>query len=73
MWGPLLGTAVVASLAEAGAGYGLGEFMISGLLMMLVILFFPAGIVGIPRALKRFVDRRRGILVEEEDAGATTA
>ena len=73
VWGPLLGTAVVASLAEAGAGFGLGEFVISGFLMMLVVLFFPAGIVGIPRALKRFLDRRRGIIVEDEDAGATTA
>ena len=75
VWGPLLGTAGVASLAEAGAGFGLGEFVISGFLMMLVVLFFPAGIVGIPRALKRFADRRRGIIVEDEDedAGATTA
>ena len=73
VWGPLLGTAVVATIGEAGAGYGLGEFMISGLLMMLTVLFFPAGIVGIPRAVKRFVDRRRGIIVEDEDAGATTA
>ena len=73
VWGPLLGTAVVASLGEAGVGYGMGEFMISGLLMMLVILFFPTGIVGIPRTVKRFVDRRRGIIVEEEDAGATTS
>ena len=51
MWGPLLGSAVVATLGEAGAGYGLGEFMISGLLMMLVILFFPVGIVQRRRQL----------------------
>ena len=30
VWGPLLGTAVVETLGEAGRGYGLGEFVISG-------------------------------------------
>ena len=73
VWGPLLGTGVVRLIAELSRGFGLGDFVISGFLMMLVVLFFPAGIVGIPRALKRFVDRRRGIIVEEEDAGETTA
>ena len=74
VWGPLLGTAVVETLGEAGRGYGLGEFVISGFLMIVVVLFFPAGIVGVPRALKRFIDRRRGIVVEDEEAtGGTTA
>ena len=74
VWGPLLGTAVVETIAELSRGYGLGEFVISGLLMMLVVLFFPAGIVGIPRAVTRFVNRRRGIVVEDEEAtGGTTA
>ena len=41
--------------------------------MIVVVLFFPAGIVGIPRAVMRYVDRRRGIIEEEEDEGATTA
>ena len=73
VWGSLLGTAVVETFGEAGRGYGLGEFVISGFLMMVVVLFFPAGIVGIPRAVMRYVDRRRGIIEEEEDEGATTA
>ena len=73
VWGPLLGTAVVETIGEAGRGYGLGEFVISGFLMIVVVLFFPAGIVGIPRAVMRYVDRRRGIIEEEEDEGATTA
>ena len=74
VWGPLLGTAVVETLGEAGRGYGLGEFVISGFLMMVVVLFFPAGLVGVPQALKRFIDRRRGIVVEEQEAtGGTTA
>ena len=73
VWGPLVGTGVVRLIAELARGFGLGDFVISGFLMMLVVLFFPAGVVGIPQALKSFVDRRRGIIVEEEDAGATTA
>ena len=74
VWGPLLGTAVVETIAELARGYGLGEFVISGFLMMVIVLFFPVGLVGVPRALKRFVDRRRGIVVEEREAtGGTTA
>ena len=74
VWGPLLGTAVVETIAELGRGYGLGEFVISGLLMMVIVLFFPVGLVGVPQALKRFIDRRRGIVVEEQEAtGGTTA
>jgi branched-chain amino acid transport system permease protein len=73
VWGPLLGTAVAETFGEMGRGLGLGEFILTGFLMILVVLFFPPGVVGIPKALKRFIDRRRGIIVEEEDAGATTA
>ena len=73
VWGPLLGTAVVEAIGEVARGYGLGEYVVSGFLMIVVVLFFPVGIVGIPRTVKRFVDRRRGIIVEDEDAGATTA
>ena len=73
VWGPLLGTAVVETIGELGRGLGLGEFILSGFLMMLVIIFFPPGIVGIPKVIKRIINRRRGIIEEEEDEGATTA
>ena len=73
VWGPLLGTAVVETIGELGRGLGLGEFILSGFLMMLVVMFFPPGVVGIPKAIKRFINRRRGIIEEEEDQGATTA
>ena len=73
VWGPLLGTAVVETIGELGRGLGLGEFILSGFLMMVVIIFFPPGIVGIPKVIKRIINRRRGIIEEEEDEGATTA
>ena len=49
MWGSRLGTAAVETIAELARGHGLGEFVISGFLMMEIVLFFPVGLVGARR------------------------
>ena len=42
--------------------------------MIVVMLFFPAGLVGLPRLVRRIILKRRGIIEEEPDThGPATA
>ena len=59
IWGPILGVFVVKGIAMLVRGLGAYEIILSGLLMILVMLFIPEGLSGLPRRIRRFLTRRR--------------
>ncbi len=71
--GPVLGTVLLKSIGEAVRGYGEYEVIFSGFLMIVVMIFMPGGILSIPKYIRSFVRKRRGIIIEEEARrGSTT-
>jgi branched-chain amino acid transport system permease protein len=56
--GPLVGTAILTLLAEETRSMQQYQPMLTGAIAIIVMLFMPAGIVGIPAALKRWMKRR---------------
>ena len=74
VWGPVIGTVFLEFLGEAVRGFGALEIVLSGFFMILVMLFFPAGLVGLPRLVRRIILKRRGIIEEDPDThGPATA
>ena len=59
VWGPILGTFVVKGIALGVRGVGPYEVILAGGLMILVMIFIPEGLIGLPRRVRRFF-RRRG-------------
>ena len=59
VWGPILGVFVVKGIAMAVRGLGAYEIILSGLMMILVMIFVPEGLSGLPRRIKRYLGRRR--------------
>ena len=58
--GPVLGTILLKGIGEAVRGVGPYEIVASGTLMILVMIFMPAGIVGIPKIVSTFIRKRFG-------------
>lgn len=58
--GPVLGTILLKGIGEAVRGVGPYEIVASGTLMVLVMIFMPAGIVGIPKIVSTFIRKRFG-------------
>ena len=58
VWGPILGTFVVKGIALGVRGVGPYEVILAGGLMILVMLFIPEGLIGLPRRVRRFFRRR---------------
>ena len=56
--GPVLGTILLKGIGEAVRGVGAYEIIFSGALMILVMMFMPEGMLGVPRAVSSFVRRR---------------
>ena len=59
VWGPILGVFVVKGIAMSVRGIGAYEIILSGALMILVMIFIPEGLSGLPRRIRRYVTRRR--------------
>ena len=73
VWGAVIGTFFIEFLGEAVRGWGELEIVLSGFFTIMVVLFFPSGLVGLPKTIKRFIDRRRGIVDDErKERGAAT-
>ena len=58
--GPVLGTVLLRTIGAAVRGVGAYEVIFSGVLMILVIMFMPEGMLGVPRAVSSFIRRRLG-------------
>ena len=67
VWGPILGVFIVKGIAMAVRGVGEYEVVIAGALMILVMLFIPEGLSGLPRRIRRRLTERR---VRGETGGA---
>lgn len=63
VWGPILGVFVVKGITLVVRGLGAYEIIISGVMMILIMIFIPEGLSGLPRRLKRYLTKRR---VEEQ-------
>ena len=63
VWGPIIGVFIVKGITLIVRGLGAYEVIISGALMILVMIFIPEGISGLPKRLKRYLTNRR---VEKE-------
>ena len=59
VWGPILGVFVVKGITLVVRGLGEYEIIISGVMMILVMIFIPEGLSGLPRRLKRYLTKRR--------------
>jgi branched-chain amino acid transport system permease protein len=52
-WGPLLGALIYTAVPQLLLGYEDAELMLFGLGMLVVLIAFPDGLAGVPRALMR--------------------
>jgi branched-chain amino acid transport system permease protein len=59
VWGPILGAFVVKGIALGVRGFGAYEVIFSGLMMILVMIFIPEGLTGLPRRIRRYFSRRK--------------
>jgi branched-chain amino acid transport system permease protein len=59
VWGPILGVFVVKGIAMLVRGLGAYEIIVAGSMMILVMLFIPEGLSGIPRRIRRYLNRRK--------------
>lgn len=80
IWGPILGTAVLEIIGEAVRVAGTSEIVgleivLSGFLMLCIMLFLRDGLLSVPRVTKRWINKRRGKIDDDEEAriGGTTA
>lgn len=60
--GPLIGTAVLTLVAESTRSMAQYQPMLTGAIAILVMLFMPMGLVGLPAQIRDWVRRRRGKL-----------
>jgi branched-chain amino acid transport system permease protein len=60
--GPVLGTILLKGIGEIVRGAEQYEIIFSGTLMMLVMIFMPAGLLGVPKAISTFIKKRSGTL-----------
>lgn len=58
--GPVFGTILLKGIGEAVRGVGPYEIVASGALMILVMIFMPTGMVGVPKMLSTFIRKRFG-------------
>jgi branched-chain amino acid transport system permease protein len=59
VWGPVVGTIVLALASELLRELHHYEILVYGLVLMVVMLFFPDGLVALPGRLGRWLGRRR--------------
>lgn len=59
VWGPILGVFVVKGIAMAVRGLGAYEIIVAGSMMILVMIFIPEGLSGLPRRIRRYLNRRK--------------
>jgi ABC-type branched-subunit amino acid transport system permease subunit len=50
---------VVKGIAMLVRGLGAYEIIVAGSMMILVMLFIPEGLSGIPRRIRRYLNRRK--------------
>ncbi len=60
VWGPVVGTLVLAVASEFLRELHHYEILVYGAVLMVVMLFFPEGLVSLPARLGRLRDQRRG-------------
>jgi len=56
--GPILGTIMLKGIGEGVRGVGPYEIIVSGILMMLVMIFMPEGMLGVPKAIAALFRKR---------------
>jgi branched-chain amino acid transport system permease protein len=71
VWGPVVGTLVLAVASELLRELHHYELLVYGLVLMVVMLFFPEGLVSLPRIAR--LRRRRRPAQEAMSAGARVA
>jgi len=72
--GPVIGTVMLEFIGEVVRGVGEYEIVISGFLMILVMIFMPAGMLGLPKIIRSIKRRRSGINEDDlEISRGTTA
>ena len=59
VWGPVVGTVVLAVASELLRELHHYEILVYGLVLMVVMLFFPEGLIALPGRLGRWLGRRR--------------
>jgi len=59
VWGPILGVFVVKGIAMAVRGLGAYEVIVAGMMMILVMIFIPEGLSGLPARFRRALGRRQ--------------
>lgn len=60
IWGPLAGALVFCAFSEAMTPLGPGRYLVTAVMIVLVLRFFPAGLSGIPAAIGIWVAQYRG-------------
>lgn len=60
VWGPVVGALVFCAFSEAMTPLGPGRYLVTAVMIVLVLRFFPAGLSGIPHALATWRIRRVG-------------
>lgn len=66
VWGPVVGALVFCAFSEAMTPLGPGRYLVTAVMIVLVLRFFPAGLAGIPAAIGLWRARSRAA---DTDAG----
>lgn len=59
VWGPVAGAFIFTALSEAMSGLGPGRYLITAVLIVGVLRFFPSGLAGIPGVLATHYRNRK--------------
>lgn len=59
IWGPIAGAFVFTVLSEFMTPLGPGRYLVTAVLIVLILRFFPRGLAGIPEAAGAFIKRVR--------------
>ena len=69
VWGPIAGAFVFTILSEVMAPLGPGRYLVTAVLIVLILRFFPKGLAGIPQFVAQLMrGSRTGQLYPTESA-----
>jgi len=58
IWGPIVGAVILTFVSEAMAGLGPGRYLVIAAMIVIVLRFFPTGLVGVGDAIGRLLEGR---------------
>jgi branched-chain amino acid transport system permease protein len=70
VWGPIAGAFVFTTLSEVMAPLGPGRYLVTAVLIVLILRFFPKGLAGIPQVVAQLL---RGAQTERKSQSVETS